>query len=147
MVSGHRSRRHMSLTYQPFAESSSINELSRDLRMNVSNPERVVSGFVGSFLAAAAISRRGPIRWILLAASAAMVGRAWTGQCGVYRSLGADSRHPADRSSANLPRRAGHATQDAADEDYELRYSAKELDVRPGELRAALKNVGQRSQA
>jgi uncharacterized membrane protein len=83
----------MSLTYQPFAEISEVQRLSRDLHMNVSEGERLVSGVLGATLGAAAISRGGATRWALLLVGGALLHRAFTGHCRLYERLELDKRH------------------------------------------------------
>ncbi len=49
----------MSLTYQPFAETPELQELSHELHMNVPQTERAVSALAGAALIGAALARRG----------------------------------------------------------------------------------------
>jgi len=86
----------MSLTYQPFAQTPDVDRLSHELKMNVSDGERLASGLLGAGLAAAALSRGGLTRWVLMLAAGALVRRAISGQCPLYHRLELDKRH--DRS-------------------------------------------------
>ncbi len=83
----------MSLTYQPFAQTPQLDELKHDLQMNVPNRERVPSGVVGASLIAAGLARHGLARWTLLLVGGALLHRALTGHCAVYRQLDVDKRH------------------------------------------------------
>src|SRR5262245_23936257 len=83
----------MSLTYQPFAETSEINNLRRDLAMNVSEGERVLSSACGIGLIVAGFAREGFARWALLALGGAFVRRGVTGHCPLYQQIEQDRRH------------------------------------------------------
>jgi uncharacterized membrane protein len=83
----------MSLTYQPFAETSQIQDLRNDLQMNVPDRERTLSALAGGVLIIAALTGGKLAKWLLLTAGAALVRRAWLGDCPWYRRLGADPRH------------------------------------------------------
>ncbi len=84
----------MSLTYQPFAESPAVDDLKRELRMNVSDEERVASGVLGLGLSAVALGRDGFARWTLVLMGGALLFRAWSGRCPLYRKIKSDKRHP-----------------------------------------------------
>lgn len=87
----------MSLTTQPFADSPVVAALSRDLHMNVSDPERAVSALAGAALVATAIRRHSPLKWLILLAGAAFLRRALTGECPWYAHRGIDGRHTTSR--------------------------------------------------
>lgn len=84
----------MALTYQPFAEAPELGHLDAELKKNVSDSERIASGLIGGALAAMALSKGGATRWTLLLAGGALLQRAFTGNCQLYRSLDIDKRHP-----------------------------------------------------
>jgi uncharacterized membrane protein len=83
----------MSLTYTPFAREPALNRLNQDLRMNVSDSERLVSGVLGLGLAVAGLTRSGLSRWAFVLAGAALFRRGFTGHCDVYERLDLDRRH------------------------------------------------------
>ena len=91
----------MSLTYQPFAEIPQVEILRTDLRMNVPDSERIFSGILGAGAIAASLPRSGAARWVLLAAGAALIARAWSGRCLCYEAQGVDRRHPARGVAGN----------------------------------------------
>lgn len=82
-----------SLTYQPFANTPEVDRLRHDLRMNLPDAERVLSGVIGFGLTAAGLARGGMTRWALLLAGGALLRRSLTGQCPVYQHLDLDRRH------------------------------------------------------
>lgn len=85
----------MPLTYQPFAQTPEVDRLSRDLQMNVPDSERIASGLLGLWLAAAAErSRSGIARWALLLAGGVLLYRSHNGHCPVYQRLEINKRHP-----------------------------------------------------
>jgi len=84
----------MSLTYLPFSNARSVEELRQELRKNVSDEERVVSGFLAGVLLAASLLRGNHISWIRLALGAFLVRRALTGRCPAYAVLSSNTRHP-----------------------------------------------------
>lgn len=84
----------MPLTYTPFADTPSVDRLSEDLHMNLSESERLVSGVAGFGLAAAGLVRGGLTRWALLLLGGALVQRSLSGHCALYERLELDRRHP-----------------------------------------------------
>jgi hypothetical protein len=101
----------MSLSYQPFAESQEIDTLRRDLQMNVPDSERFLGGIAGIALVGVGMGFRGVTRWSLFGLAAAMIARAMTGKCALYRRMNLDRRHvrarkaPSDEDVASLARR------------------------------------------
>ena len=96
----------MPLTYQPFADDTQLAPLGNELRMNVSEAERAASGGLGVALLVLGLGRcGGASRWVLAAAGAALIHRAFTGRCLVYQRLEIDTRH-ARRGGAG-----GHGTR------------------------------------
>lgn len=85
----------MSLTYQPFAATPELHDLSRDRQMNLPESERVASGVAGFVLIGVGLARSGASRWLLVAAGVALLRRGWTGFCPWYGRLKRDRRHPA----------------------------------------------------
>ena len=86
----------MALTYQPFADVPEVAKLAHELHMNVSDGERLGSGFVAVRFLAAGVGRRGVSRWALLLLGGVLLLRSLTGKCQVYRELGIDTRHTTD---------------------------------------------------
>jgi len=83
----------MPLTDKPFSRIPEIEELGNDLEMNVSDRERAVTGLAGLVLLTDAASRPG-LQWTQMLIGGAALWRAFTGRCGIYRTLGIDTRHP-----------------------------------------------------
>jgi uncharacterized membrane protein len=83
----------MSLTYQPFADAPAVQELKRDLDMNISNNERIVSGLIGAALVGLALAGGRVGKWLVAAAGIVLVQRGVRGRCEWYRQLGVDRRH------------------------------------------------------
>lgn len=83
----------MSLTYQPFAEMPEIETLSHELHMNVPDDERLLSGLAGIGLVLTALCRAGSGKWLLLGFGGALLRRAVSGECPLYRHLNWDRRH------------------------------------------------------
>jgi uncharacterized membrane protein len=83
----------MSLTYQPFSDTPVVDRLASDLRMNVSDPERLASGVLGAAVASAALAERGFARLALLIIGGALVRRGITGHCPCYAHTERDTRH------------------------------------------------------
>jgi len=83
----------MSLTYQPFAEATEIEELRSDLEMNLPASERLGSVLVGVGVVAAIISPKRIGRLGLLAVGAAFIWRGLAGRCPWYERIGMDRRH------------------------------------------------------
>ena len=83
----------MSLTYQPFAHVPGLDRLGRDLSMNISDNERMVSGALGVGFTIAGLQCRSPVRWLLLMAGVALGRRAVVGHCPLYQHLDLDKRH------------------------------------------------------
>lgn len=102
----------MSLTYQPFGDTPSVNQLSQELRMNVPDGERVTSAVAGlALLASAAPVRSGPARALLLFGGLAFLYRAWSGRCPWYEKLGLDHRHDASGVPGNRGVKVEHSIQ------------------------------------
>jgi hypothetical protein len=91
----------MALTYQPFAESPEIEDINRDLRMNLPDSERLTGGALALVLAAAGLVFRGFTRWSLLGLAGTLIARSLSGKCQLYRMLGVDRRHPRSNKGAN----------------------------------------------
>lgn len=91
----------MALTYQPFESSAALHAVATDLKMNVGDTERVLSGIAGFGILAGALRSRGFSRWSLLVAGAALLARSWSGYCPWYRSQQLDRRHPASGVPGN----------------------------------------------
>lgn len=91
----------MPLSYQPFAEIPAVDDLQRDLRMNVSEPERLASSIAGTALVGLSFGRHGLIKWALVGLGAALIQRAWTGHCAWYQHLQRDRHHPASGVPGN----------------------------------------------
>jgi len=83
----------MPLTDKPFSRIPEIEELGRDLKMNVSDRERALTGLAGVVLITDAASHS-DLRWTQMLIGGAALWRAFTGRCGIYRTLGIDTRHP-----------------------------------------------------
>jgi len=80
----------MPLTYQPFAHVPEMDRLARDLSVNLSDNERMVSGAIGVGLGIASLQCRGPVRWLLLLAGAALGRRAVIGHCPLVSACNAN---------------------------------------------------------
>jgi uncharacterized membrane protein len=111
--------RTMSLTYQPFAETPAVERLSRDLQMNLSDRERIVSGVLGLGLAGAGLARDGFTRWALLLAGGALLQRSLSGHCRLYEKLELDRRH----TRAGVPGNRGKRVESSV----EIRCPAETL--------------------
>jgi len=61
--------------------------------MNVPDAERVVSGLIGAGFTVAALARGGMARWALLLVGGALLRRALSGRCPLYKRLELDQRH------------------------------------------------------
>lgn len=86
----------MPLTYQPFAHVPEMDRLARDLFVNLSDNERLISGTIGVGLALSSLQCSGPVRWLLLLAGAALGRRAVIGHCPLVsaRNANAAQSHP-----------------------------------------------------
>jgi hypothetical protein len=83
----------MALTYSPFSETHSLDELDHELHMNIPNEERVFFGVAGAGLILFAGKFHGFPQWLLLTAGAAMMRRGWRGYSPCYAHLRVDPRH------------------------------------------------------
>lgn len=83
------------MTYRPFAETPAVEELAKDLQMNVSETERYSSGALGAALLLTALLRGGLlVRLPLLLLGGSLLYRAYQGYCAGYARMGVDTRHP-----------------------------------------------------
>ena len=83
----------MSLSDQPFARIPEVETLGQELKMNVSDQERTISGIASVLLMSEAPTHRGLERLILLMMGGACALRALSGRCLLYQTLGIDTRH------------------------------------------------------
>lgn len=85
----------MPLTYQPFDGLPQIEALSEELNVNVTDPERLLSGLAGMGLCALSTAGLGGSRalnWLLLGLGAALVHRGTSGHCPLYKHFMHDKR-------------------------------------------------------
>lgn len=101
----------MSLNYQPFAQSEPIDELRRDLDMNVADRERTASVLLGAGLLGFAVTRESNVKWILALLGGALVHRGWTGRCNLYAAMEVDRRH----GSSGVPGNRGTKVEDSVE--------------------------------
>ena len=83
------------LVYQPFANVPELNELRKELLVNVSEHERFYSIISGVVSIAVGISRMSVTGMLLATAGAALVLRGTSGHCALYSALGLPSVAPA----------------------------------------------------
>ncbi|WP_395739003.1 DUF2892 domain-containing protein [Prosthecobacter sp.] len=85
----------MSLTYQPFDGLPKIEALAEELKVNVTDPERVASGIAGFSLCALSAFGAGSSKafnLLLMAVGAALIHRGTSGHCPLYKHLLHDNR-------------------------------------------------------
>lgn len=81
------------LTYQPFANTPALKTLGAELSHNVGDGERALTGALGAALLTGAFRLRGLSILPALALGAALILRATSGHCALYKHLGIDTRH------------------------------------------------------
>jgi uncharacterized membrane protein len=90
----------MSLSYQPFAETPELENLSDELHMNLPDSARAASALGGAALIAAAVPVQSrSLRMLIATLGLAFLYRGVSGRCPWYESRGIDRRH----SSSGVP--------------------------------------------
>jgi len=87
----------MTMTAEAIRSREESQGLARDVRVNVGETERLISGLGGALLLTRGLSRGTWEGLALAALGGALLYRATTGHCSLYEALGADSTSSKDR--------------------------------------------------